>query len=265
MNPLTWDWIAGFYQAEGSVTGSVSAYHPQLLVCVKDAEAVELLDSFWHEMFPNITTYKPSYMHHTTLGDSTSIHLQIHAYKNILPVIAQIYPRTLHNVRRNIEEWAKRFRITLPSDQQPLTWDFVAGFWEGDGYISKAESPGSIYFGFVQKEPEILESILTFIGKGNIRRFKPDLSDYAHDLRVFDGRSNNNEISTTMLRHVRTQTCRSKITEALKYDESERSKYKEKYHERSKKDWASKADLREYLKNHPEVVTKYRTQLQSST
>jgi len=256
-NKLTWDWGAGFYQAEGCVSGYYANSNPQLLICIKDTATVDLIEEFLHHENHQLKSYRYSYVHHTTFNVTTMEHYSIHARKNLQPIIDELYPRIYHGVREKVTQWADLFNVRLPDNRLPLNWDFVAGFWEGDGYISKAPSPGSVYFGFVQKEPEILKDIYTFVGKGNIRKFKPDNSDYAHDLRIFDGRNNNNEISATMLQHIRSQTCRDKLSEALKYSESEYNKYQEKYRSHSKQDWKEHLEVSKYLKEHPEVVAEY--------
>ena len=265
MNEINWDWFAGFYQAEGSVTGDRVNSNPQMALCTKDTSVIDFIEKFLHCENVQLRSYRYNYTHHTTFNTVDMEHFSIYARKHLQPIINELYPRIYHNVKQKVYEWANSFGIELSNTQLPLTWDFVAGFWEGDGYMSRAPSPGSVYFGFTQKEPEILYGILKFVGKGNIRKFKPDNGDYAHDLRIFDGKSGGNRISQIMLQHVRSLICHNKVTEALQFSKQDVEKQQKKYREHNKQDWKEHLNVSKYLKEHPEVAAKYRSILAKET
>lgn len=191
--PINWEWLAGFFQAEGSLSIN-DRNHPYIIISQKDVPILELINQFIERELD----YKAK-MHHLPSGINDLRIFKSHT-------VAQFLLHTLPYLHE-----PKRYLDSVP--RSPFGWDFLTGFWEGDGSVGKHSSGGLIY-SIAQKSPEILEAIRAFLDKGSIRQatnryaFNPD--NKIHLLQIYD-EPKMLPLTLTMLQHVRASFRRLQI------------------------------------------------------
>ena len=87
--------------------------------------------------------------------------------------------------------------------EQPITWDRIVGFWEGDGTIGFDGPYVRVYF--CQKNRKILDEIRAFLGKGWVYKKKSGM----HRLEIYDGKKK--ELSRRLLADVRSPQRRAQL------------------------------------------------------
>ena len=173
MKDINWSWVAGFFQAEGTPTGS----HPRWKIQFyqHDLESMQLLQAFFvaelkdhhsaiytetftSKTFPNGKTYNwPK--------GKLSCRLNING-KYAYPIIKNIFPLLRGSKRTQTEVWAAKAKLELPQLLAPLDFDFVIGFWEGDGSPTLDSYSQHIDFDFTQKDAEVLLDIRDLLNTG---------------------------------------------------------------------------------------------------
>ncbi len=147
MIPITWSWLAGFFEAEGHITMrrlSVNQAHKESLELIKD------FVGHGNILGPYICGKSSS-------GDSlTTYRLQIgNGWREVL---IQLLPYLHYSKRRDAQVLLDCEHID--NQQQLLDDDWVVGFWEGDGSI---RSNGFIFY---QRNIAILKDIQSYLGLG---------------------------------------------------------------------------------------------------
>lgn len=146
---ITWEWLAGFVQAEGSfgvyagtpICSIAQTKEPELLRCIRDFLGYGGVN---HQDF------------------------RVANFLDSLFFTEQIVPLLWYNKK----EQANRLRgICLFEDitkQIPMSWNFVTGFWEGDGGISRVHKVDGSYVTFYQKDISILRELDSYITLNNL-------------------------------------------------------------------------------------------------
>jgi len=165
---ITNDWLAGFFQAEGSIYHNMRYKKHDLRISQEDPDILNRIIDFLGYGAHNDRQYRCSRRENTS---------------NFFSIV---YPYLVGEKKVRTGAECIIAGIELPYNIEPITWDFMIGFWEGDGgiYYNTQSSIRYGYINFFQKETDILEAIRDFLGKGSI--VKSGLNGYrlqAPDLR----------------------------------------------------------------------------------
>ncbi len=201
---ITWSWLAGFYQAEGSISYNPTYSSHNLSIGQKGREILDRIRGFlgFGSIYPMAP--KDCYLYSCSKRANTKI-----IADSILPHLIGGKWTTMIS---KCQEMDIDIIDAVVSPQKELDWDFVTGFWEGDGSISINDSyfrktgGGRPYaqIVFAQLDPEVLHKIKDFLGPpGSIQ---PDREYYK--LVVGDLREE-------LLKHARTLERRTQLTVSL--------------------------------------------------
>lgn len=177
--PINWSWLAGFFQAEGSMYNYTPSSAHYLTITQKNRLTLE-----WIKEFLELSDIKSS-IYTNPAGISV---LTIHA-NGSETVLTHIFPLLQDYKRRQVKAWNNLERTNLPKETLPIDYDFVVGFWEGDGSINYDRHQQYLILTYYNKYPGVLETIKRFLGKGWLLLNKRDgvtqLATYANveDLR----------------------------------------------------------------------------------
>ena len=163
---ITWAWIAGFWQAEGSITYSQGA--SRVSIGQKDREILDRLQEF--------LGFGYIYEQKVNFGYKTGIYHQLQFNKRSENEIffTKVLPYLWGDKRDRVLFELSFLDIDYSYfPQEPLCWDYVCAFWEGDGYTSvndayfKRTGRGRPYVQsvFCQKDLTALFEIQRFLGK----------------------------------------------------------------------------------------------------
>lgn len=205
--PINWEWLAGFFQAEGylgSFFDRMGCYYaPQMTISQVEVEILHRITDFLKLMQPNIKlgVYGKRDGH-----PASSIHMRYR--KNTQVTCTQLTPYLRGNKASEVREVATTCEFELPEESKPWTWDFVTGFWEGDGCLGRTHS--SCQINFDQADEALLEELQTFLNKGHVFltkgiNYRLNLSDDLKDL----------PIHRELLNHARTHFRRVQLAGAL--------------------------------------------------
>lgn len=204
--PITWNWIAGFFQAEGSVDLIDDKGHlrPKVSIGLKDELTIKNISAFINTEFSSESA---------------------HAYKDIrgfdqLRLNDKNTSVFLTNICRSMygKKRAEVFEcLQKPDDRDtlPLQWEFLAGFYEGDGSTSITYNQCRIQF--AQKDPTILYAIKEFFSKGCIHQHSSQ-TNFGYDsgfvLTITDSIKHLNIVKELLI-HLRTQQKRHKLISVM--------------------------------------------------
>ena len=199
---INWSWLAGFHQAEGyfsmdknGLIWGLSQKNPEILLQVKNFISVGSLYSS-----PNEITITPDGKTHIP----NTHQLKTFIFKDTLYLLELLTPYLWSNKKEQANKLMKACKLDPIERQEAITWDFITGFWEGDGYLHRAIT--SINVCFTQKDTEILETIKQFIGSGSIAKHKD-----AQELRIGDGSCSNRQTVKILLDHARVEERRAQL------------------------------------------------------
>lgn len=196
---LTWSWIAGFFQAEGNICLN------KISIGQKNKEPLDLIYYFLQkelsplQLPPTIGPYKngKSYIHF----------LNFSSHKTVTKFMSQISSQILGE---------KRTYSNIITPPIPINDEWIAGFWEGDGYIytHQITPPNfSIRISFAQKDRTILEQIQQYLHKGKI--YSHLLKNKKHHDLVISETFNNHPITQLLLQHCKTTSRINQINKKL--------------------------------------------------
>ena len=204
---LTIEWIAGFFDAEGCLSqsrnsGGNKTYYPTISISQKDKQILEKIRDFFGEGY--VTKHGTCYT------------WQVNHRGNVLKVVPQLIPYLHHSEKRQkYDELAEKFNLPKYNLQHPMTNDWIIGFWEGDGGISKITLTQGKYdktyeypmLQFYQKNKELLEKIVIYLGVGSVSEPKPNM----HCLSVYPGKTATHPIYQLLYDQIRTKYRRQQI------------------------------------------------------
>lgn len=213
-SPINWEWLAGFFQAEGCVLADYNRNLPELVIPQSSPEILDDIESFIKSEL-SVKVNRSHYKIGSNLveGEFENYRLIVWSRINVIPIMKNIYPYLRSVKREKVQTWKRRLNIELPERQEPLNWDFVAGFYEGDGYLRYANAHMNsiaVEICFTQKDRPILEKLHTFFGKGFIANHR-----HALEFRVYDGPMSSRKLSYKLLEHLRTQKCKVELVTSL--------------------------------------------------
>lgn len=213
--PINWEWLAGFFQAEGSPSADYNRNLPELIIPQNSPEVLDDIETF----IKSVLNIKINRSHYTTKsnlveGEFENYRLIIWSRINVVPVIRQIYPYLRSKKRTQVQLWSERLGIPLPTNTFPLSWDFIAGFYEGDGYpryadLNKMKSV-AVELCFPQNDPQLLNELQEFFGRGFTANHRK-----CPEFRVRDGVRTGRKLSWKLLEHLHTRKCRMKLVVSL--------------------------------------------------
>lgn len=213
--PITWEWLAGFFQAEGCVSANYEKGYPESIISQAEPKILDDIAQFVRSEL-HVRTYRHDYVVDTNLKQQApNCRLMLWSREDVTPFINKLYPYLFGYKKQQLLEWATRLSISLSTDVQKLSWDFIVGFWEGDGYLRYThDNPGgrtAVDFVFTQKDREILEAIQQFFDRGFIANHRAAL-----EFRVRDGVRTNRILTHKFLELARTVKCRNTLLKSLR-------------------------------------------------
>jgi len=166
--PLSSEWVAGFFDAEGCIShsrnsGGNKTKYPTISIYQNDRDILERIKTFFGVGY---------------VGKQTTGYMwRVNHRKQIMQVVDKLIPYIQHPEKR--EKYniiAKEFNLPIITEFKQMTDEWLIGFWEGDGciaqqkYIQTKENKMFKYplIIFTQKNKVMLEAIQTYIGKGSI-------------------------------------------------------------------------------------------------
>ena len=153
--PITWQWLAGFFQAEGCYAGnrfSVSQARREGLDMIREF-LVENVDDLGRASVLRTEEEGPAKDGRRFVLYKLNVHHgRQHIIKELLPY--------LRGSKRNI--FSESLLLNLP--KKPINDDWIIGFWEGDGSIHNT----SRYIVFTQKDRNVLEEVQSYLKLGSI-------------------------------------------------------------------------------------------------
>ena len=214
--PITWEWLAGFFQAEGCVSADYNRNLPEIIIAQSDPKILDAIESFIRaELQVKINRSHQTITSPLVPEEHENWRLYVWSRVNVLPVINKLFPLLYTHKKQQVVEWATRLNIVLPDEPPPvMNWDFVGGFYDGDGCCSYANVSRMvnkcIQLNFSQKDEDILFLIKDFLGKGSVQPH-PDASE----LRVFDGVRTGRALTWKLLEHIRTLKNREILVDTV--------------------------------------------------
>jgi len=155
--PLTWSWVGGFIQAEGSIGVR------RVTISQAQGNALELIADFLKSQIPTLSDLKVSKPYRSGLRKDGSEVLvrQLAVFSSgHVEVMQALYPHLRYDKSERI---ARCLKMSEPSMPQPFNDDWIVGFWEGDGWL---EASTSYIFGFGQSNTALLQDVQAYLGLG---------------------------------------------------------------------------------------------------
>jgi len=216
VSTLTWEWLSGFFQAEGSVSGFVnqSGKARAILNLGQSKLNSSILDDI-QTLVRHDYSYTPTV--HESVGPYNHTFCRLKVNKtNVAVLMAYKMLPYLRSVKRSqVFDWFEKYELpAFECPQLPLSWEFVTGFWEGDGSTvcwTSADGYESSHFSidFTQNSDlELLQNLRDFFGKGSY-------SSLSH-LRVNDSIKEGLPLHRKLLEHVRMDYRKSQLEDRLK-------------------------------------------------
>jgi hypothetical protein len=143
--PITWEWLAGFFQAEGhfgenQTLGENGKWYPHrsLEIAQKDPEVLSLVSTFLEK---NSISNKVA-------PNGTRVNISVDK-ENIKNFFTPIIPYLRGTKGDTINKILLKNSIDLSPflGTMKLDWDFITGFWEGDGSFGGQVNNRYISFG----------------------------------------------------------------------------------------------------------------------
>lgn len=173
---FSWSWLGGFIDAEGNFSEmNGESKTLRLSISQKDPELLERLGKWVKDQLPGV-----SYSTHTNEAGHSKLYFGVKSLRLMAPLLSP----HLHSQHRRDQAASKGEGLVL-FEEAPLNYAYVTGFWEGDGsYFAqwvktrvgrksgKDKKTRAANFQFFQKDPEVLEKIKDFIGRGTIGQRK---------------------------------------------------------------------------------------------
>lgn len=167
---FTWEWLGGFVDAEGNFSElNGTSRTLRLSISQKDPELVERIGCWVKQQLPAV-----DYSVYVNDRGEANVYFGVRALRLMAPLLSP----HLHSPHRRAQASEKGEGLALEKEA-PLTDSYVAGFWEGDGSYhaswgkthtaKKSGKDGktrSAQIGFYQKDPEVLEKIQDYLGRG---------------------------------------------------------------------------------------------------
>ena len=209
MKPLTWEWIAGFFQADGYANVNNLSY-PKVGLSQLERNGsivISALYDFLKEHYYNPRT-------HTSKRDNM-LCINLFRREECLRLATTLLPYLYDATRQKV---SNVFALNNITETRPMTWEFLTGFWEGDGSVASwYQSTTSVFAcDFYQKDsPKLLNTIKALAGRGG-SIMEP------HHLRITDSKKENLPIHRTFLEHTRMQYRREQLTKQILLFEREK-------------------------------------------
>jgi len=184
-NKITWPWLGGFFQAEGSIP---TPYN--LTIAQKDKEPLDMIYDFLVHELPN-TSFTPTYGPYKNKGKGI---YYLNIRKGFKKVLTNLYPY----LRDEKLIYAHLYLTTRPSTL-PINDEWIVGFWEGDGSIQTGSRNLLV---FSQKNPNVLNEIQEHLKYGKVR-LHTNNNSYLHKLAISINKNNAQRIGE-LLSLVRT-------------------------------------------------------------
>ena len=194
---LSWMWLAGFLQAEGSFG------YKGITLGQKDREPLDLIKQFLEdELLPlKVPSVNGPYKN----GKSFIYSL----------TLSSMYVRT--KIFARILSYTYSIKQPIKCVCLPITWEWLGGFWEGDGSITSvgvtSGSSGTTLISFTQKDVVVLRIIQAFLRKGKIYKFL--LKNVAYYNLVVNESHKTSVIAIELLQHVKSYRRSMQIMECL--------------------------------------------------
>jgi len=186
--PINWDWLSGFWEAEGwfsrGVAGSDRKKIPTIGLSQNDLGIIERIQQFLVEEL-GVTCHV--YPDKSKKSGNVNYVLTINYRKNVFPVMEKIYPKLCSKMkRRQARSMFRQFNMDIISPFPKISWDWLSGFWEGDGGVGKrkytTKNGVTVFYPnymFYQNNLHLLKDIKRFLGKGYVN--KPEKTLYVSD------------------------------------------------------------------------------------
>jgi hypothetical protein len=158
--PISWEWLAGFFQAEGSAYHAPASGH-FISIAQKDTSVLRLIGSF-------LDTYNISYSIYDPQREGVIPRMQV-STRQAEVLLWYVFPQLRSKKQTQLLSWAAEANVLLPTTPKPLDYDFVVGLYEGDGYPSYERARHCIFLKFYQHDLDLLEELKAFLQKGYIR------------------------------------------------------------------------------------------------
>lgn len=205
--PMTFEWLAGFHQAEGSfyldrwyknlpyLKWDIAQCNPELIHRVRDLIGLGVLT---HQ------TQNTQYKEGLELD-----HLRVNGKEGVLKVAALIGPYLIGNKREQLNNTLTEAGCSPIEEWKGLTWDFITGFYEGDGNLHLDTDRQHVVF--AQKDDTILYQLRDFFGKGVICKG----GRTTLNLRVSDSKRLGLPICKSLLEHAQIYERRTRLAYVL--------------------------------------------------
>ena len=209
MKPLSWEWIAGFFQAEGYANANNRGY-PKVGLSQLERNGnivISMLCDFLREHHYNPRT-------HISKRDNM-LCMNLFRREECLRLATTLLPY-LHDITR--QKVSNMFALDDIIETQPMTWEFLTGFWEGDGSTANWYQGMTSVFAcdFYQKDSlGLLNTIKTFANRGG------SFMEPFH-LRITDSKKENLPIHRKLLEHTRMQYRREQLAKQILLFEREK-------------------------------------------
>ena len=218
MKPLTEEWIAGFIQAEG-----YAAFNP--LPKPHIAFGVSQLDCNGREVLQHISNCWCTKNFHPQFNLSTKestkgkmLNLNVFR-KEECRALGHLYLPYLYKPKR--QDLYKKFELEDEPKHLPLSWEFLAGFWEGDGSVAHwfyRHLTSVFALDFYQDDAqELLLDIKTLLGRGG------SLMDGTAHLRITDSKKEGLPLHFELLKHTRMSFRRDQLIKNILAYEQEKT------------------------------------------
>ena len=163
--PINWEWLAGFFQAEGSIGSFFDRmgcyYAPRITISQVEDEILYRIADFLKIAQPN--TSLGVYGKKDTHPASS---LVVRYRKNTQLLCVQVAPYLRSTMLSKLRETCNQCRMDVDGDVQDWSWDFVAGFWEGDGCLGRTAF--SCQVNFDQADEALLQEVRDFLRTGSV-------------------------------------------------------------------------------------------------
>lgn len=161
---ISWDWLAGFTQAEGCFTILSSQNAPRFELGQRDPEIVYRIQDF----------LQVGKVYNIKLSESSKnpevdfFNYRCFRRDDVFKLTKVLAPLIFGDKKLQVNQLRQHFNLDPVIVQSDINWNFLTGFWEGDGSLA-LDVDGYPRVDFAQKDTKILAEITIFLKKQGFR------------------------------------------------------------------------------------------------